>query len=208
MQLSLNFTITAFLINLVSALPLATTKYDAFKSNKDDSADPNIKMVLFRTGVETPEQLALVPKIQAVARLYGANKIEERELPIIDSNTYESIDNNELLQVTWYKIQVTRDVMISNPLVEWILAFELSALPTDGSAAINFAALVSMNPSTSVFLKRVGSGFGMAMYKNDKATREVIEKIWAKRSASSTVTAAFASFTFWNPLILSKVKFI
>lgn len=91
---------------------------------------------------------------------------------------------------------------------DWVLTFELSALPTDSSAEINFTALVNENCSTSVFLKRVGMGFGMAMYKNDEATRQVIEKIWEKKSQTGSVMAAFTTYTFWNPSILQSVKFI
>lgn len=196
----------AFLTNVLS-LPLTATNFYALNYNYDDSANPNIKMVLFRTGAETPEQIALVPKIKTVAMLYGANSIEERELPASDVDTYQS-SANQALHTSWYKMQVTREVMDANPQTQWILTFELSALPTDGSAAINFAALINTNPSVAVFLKRTGSGFGMSMFKNDKETRAVVEKIWGKRSAKSSVAVAFASFSFWNPSILSKVKFL
>jgi hypothetical protein len=177
-----------------------------YNNDNEGCPNPSIKMVVFVTGTETPAQLALVPKVQVVAQNYGGNKLEEREMPKSGS-TYVSTANVPL-QVSWYKIQVIREIMDSNPQADWVLAFELSALPTDGSAAINFAALIKQNPSTSVFLKRVGAGFGMAMYKNDKETREVVEKIWAKKSATGSVLAAFTSFTVWNPSILTKVKFI
>lgn len=189
------------------ALPLTVNNfYNAGLSSIDCNEYPSIKMVVFVTGSESPAQLALIPKVQAVAQMYGGNKLEERAMPS-GGPTYAS-SANVPLQLSWYKMQVTREVMAENPQADWVLTFELSALPTDGSAAINFAALIEENPSTAVFLKRVGTGFGMAMYKNDPATREVVEKIWEKKSASGTVMAAFTSFTFWNPSLLTKVKFI
>ena len=178
-----------FALQVISALPINT---------------PNIKLVVFKTGNESPEQLALLPRVQAVASLYGDNSVEERSLPSTATYTLGA----ETLHSTWYKMQVTREIMDANPQVDFVLTFELSALPTDGSAAIDFALIIQQNPSVSVFLKRVGAGFGMAMYKNDKETREVVENIWAKRSARSPVSAAFTTYTFWNPLILTKVKFL
>lgn len=168
------------------------------------SALPNIKLVVFKTGAETADQLALLPRVQIVAAKYGGNSVEERDLPA--TATYNS--GSETLHASWYKMQVTREIMDANPQVDFVLTFELSALPTDGSAAIDFEALVHQNPKASVFLKRVGTGFGMAMYKNDKETRGVVDNIWAKRSAGSSVSTAFGTYTFWNPLILTKVKFL
>jgi hypothetical protein len=168
------------------------------------SETPKIKLVVFKTGAESPDQLALLPRVQAVAALYGGFSLEERDLPVTATYTLDS----ENLHSTWYKMQVTREIMDANPQADFVLAFELSALPTDGSAAINFADLIHQNPSVALFLKRVGTGFGMAMYKNDKETRAVVENIWTKRSAGSSLSASFASFTFWNPLILTKVKFL
>jgi hypothetical protein len=173
-------------------------------SLKVASALPNIKLVVFKTGAETAEQLALLPRVQVVASHYGANGVEEHDLPSTPTYTH----GTQTLHATWYKMQVTREIMDTNPQVDFVLTFELSALPTDGSAAIDFAALVHENPKVSVFLKRVGAGFGMAMYKNDIETRRVVDNIWAKRSAGSSVSAAFGSYTFWNPLILTKVKFL
>lgn len=187
----------------IQCLPL---DFYALNYYKETSLNPEIKMVIFRTGFETPDQIALMPKIQALAKTYGSHKIEERDMNF-GGDTYISIDNKPL-QTSWYKIQVTQQIMDTNPQAEWILTFELSALPTDGSAAINFPALIEKNPQTSVFLKRSGLGFGMSMYKNDNDTRKVLENIWEKRSAGSTVAAAFGSYTFWNPLILTKVTFI
>lgn len=196
-------------VQFSKAFPLTVNNFYALNYYNEDKSNPSIKFVLFRTGKETPEQLALVPKIQTIAHLYGAHKIEEREMPSDGNQTYQSVANVPLHN-SWYKVQVTREIMTAADLqAEWLLTFELSAIPTDSSAAsINFAALISENCSTSVFLKRVGMGFGMAMYKNDQETREVIEKIWEKKSATGSVMAAFTNFTFWNPKILLKVKFI
>ena len=169
------------------------------------AALPNIKFVVFKTGAETVAQLALLSRVPVVASHYGGNGVEERELPA--AATYTS-SSGETLHSTWFKMQVTREIMDANPQVDFVLTFELSALPVDGSAAIDFDALVQQNPKASVFLKRVGAGFGMAMYKNDKETRGVVDNIWAKRSAGSSVSAAFGSYTFWNPLILAKVKLL
>ena len=168
------------------------------------SALQNIKLVIFRNGVETAEQLALLPRVQVVAANYGGNSVEVRELPATLTYTL----GTETLHSTWYKMQVTREIMDANPQVDFVLTFELSALPTDGSAAIDFDALIQQNPEVAVFLKRIGSGFVMAMYKNDKETRGVVDTVWTKRSAGSSVSSAFGSYTFWNPLILTKVKFL
>ena len=166
---------------------------------------PTIKMVVFRTGNETPEQVALLPRIEAFASLYGGSEIEEHSLP--SGETYQS-QQGEKLHSTWYKMEVTRGVMASNPAISWILTFELSALPTDGSAAINFADLIAQNPSVSVFLKRAGTGFGMSLYKNDEATRTVVDSLWGKRSVGTSVAAAYTNFAFWNLSILTKIKFL
>lgn len=186
----------------INCLPL---NFYALNYHNDDSANPKIKLVIFSTGTESAEQIALVPKIQTLARQYGNLKLEERDMNF-GGDTYNSVDNKPL-HTSWYKIQVTRQLMDSNFEAEWILTCELSALPTDGSAAINFAALIVKNPKTSVFLKRTGLGFGMAMYKNNEDTKKVLENIWAKRSENSSVAAAFATYTL-NPLILTKVTFI
>ena len=45
------------------------------------SCSTNIKMVIFRTGNETPEQIAMLPRIEAAAALYGANPVEQHSLP-------------------------------------------------------------------------------------------------------------------------------
>lgn len=171
------------------------------------SCDPHIKFVIFRTGSETAEQLALLPRIEAFADFYGGEKVEEFALPDQQVPTYQSQDG-EKLHSTWFKMEITRKVLASNPEIPWILTFELSALPTDGSAAIDFAALISQNPSVSVFLKRVGTGFAMSMYRNDDTTRIVVENIWGKRSAGVSVATAYSTFAFWNPSILSKIKFL
>lgn len=190
-----------FLKSLLSFLFLISLQcFSALQQNET----PKIKLVVFKTGSESSEQLALLPRVQAAAAHYGGFALEERDLPATATYTLDS----ENLHSTWYKMQVTREIMDANPQADFILTFELSALPTDGSAAINFAELIQHNPSVAVFLKRIGTGFGMAMYKNDKETRAVVESIWAKRSAGSSVSASFASFTFWNPLILAKVKFL
>lgn len=168
------------------------------------SCTQNIKFIIFRTGHESVQQLALLPRIKAFADFYGGNEIEEHLIPV--ESTYKT--GEELLHASWFKMEITRGAMASSPQTPWILTFELSALPTDGSAAIDFAALIAQNPSVSVFLKRVGLGFGMAMYKNDEATRLVVDSIWMKRSGSNSVAAAFSTFAFWNPSILTKVKFI
>lgn len=171
------------------------------------SCDPHIKFVIFRTGTETPEQLALLPRIAAFAAYYGDEKVEEFSLPDQQSATYQS-RNEEKLHSTWYKMEITRAILAETPQVSWILTFELSALPTDDSAAIDFSALIAQNPSVSVFLKRSGSGFVMSMYRNDQATRTVVDNIWGKRSSSVSVASAYSSYAFWHPSILSKIKFL
>jgi hypothetical protein len=196
--------IICFQLKLTLSLPIASNFY-ALNYHVNDVEIPDIQMVVFVTGQETQEQLALMPKIHSIARLYGGHKLEERSLPT-GTPTYAS-SANQPLQVSWYKMQVTREVLMETT-AKWLLTFELSALPTDGSAAVNFAELIDENPSVSVFLKKTASGFGMAMYRNDENTKGVVESIWRKRSATSSVAVAFASYTFWNPSILSKVKFL
>ena len=169
------------------------------------SCVPDIKFVVFRTETESPEQIAMLPRIQAAAKIYGDNKIEEYILPA--GNTYKS-KSDETLQSTWYKMEITREIMALNPQIAWVLTFELSALPTDGSAAVDFASLITQNPSIAVFLKRTNIGFGVAMYKNDMATGAVVDSIWGKRSAGGSLGAAYTNYAFWNPLILMKIKFL
>ncbi len=167
-------------------------------------SNPRIKFVVFKTGQETEEQLAMLPKVNAFAQLYGSLAVQEE---VLAAGTYTS-GQGEKLHNSWIKIERTLAAMKGDEQADWVLVFELSSLPTDGTGAIDFGALIVANPGTSVFLKRSGLSFSMAMYRNQPAIQQVLSDLWLKRSASSSVGSAFTSHTFWNPSLLTQIKFL
>lgn len=183
----------------------AATNFYALNYNLDAKSTPTIKFVVFTTGIETRDNLDHMERIRPIAMNAGNLVLEEREIPL---DSLYTCPDNVLVHTSWYKVQVTLDVMRDAPEAEWITTFELSSLPTDGTEIPNFSALIDQNPKVSVFLKRSGFSFAIALYKNDEATRKVLLALWAKKSTSNPVTSAFASYAFWNPTIMKKVMFI
>ena len=175
---------------------------------KQQTNNPRIKFVVFKTGQETAEQLAMLPRISAFAQLYGALTVQEEQLPASGA-TYTSAEG-EALHASWMKIERTLAAMKQqdDQAADWVLVFELSSLPTDGSGAIDFGALIAGNPGISVFLKRSGFSFSLAMYRNEAAIQQVLKDLWLKRSASASAGSAFTSYTFWNPSLLTQIKFL
>jgi hypothetical protein len=167
-----------------------------------------IKFIVYKTGQETAEQLAMLPRINAFAQLYGALSVQEEQMPTTGS-TYISQDG-QTLHTSWMKVERTLAAMKQggDEAADWVLAFELSSLPTDGSGAVDFGALIAANAGISVFLKRSGFTFTLALYRNEPAIQQVLKDLWGKRSAGGSAGSAFTSYTFWNPSLLTQIKFI
>ena len=186
------YALLALFVGISQALPIA----------KQETAAQKIKFVVFKTADENAEMLA---RVEAFSQAFGGLGVQVEDLP--GEQTYTSKDGKEL-HMSWLKVERTLQAMEEASGADWVLALELSLIPQDGSAAIDLNGLISSNPSVSVFLKRHGMGFAMAMYRNDPQIKQVLTDLWAKRSASGSVGAAFASYTFWNPSLLTQIKFI
>lgn len=195
------------LVSLLSTISFALPVQQQQQLQLQQKTAPKIKFVVFKTGHETEEQLAALPKVHAYAEQLGGLSVQEEAFPA-GQKVYTSADG-QTLHLSWMKIEKALAAMAASPDADWVLVFELSSLPTtDASAQIDFAALIAANPGISVFLKRSGLGFGMAMYRNQPATQKVLNDLWNKRSASGIVAAAFTSYTIWNPSLISQIKFL
>lgn len=192
-SLSQLYALLAFFVGISSALPIA--KQEVLDAQK-------IKFVVFKTADENAQMLA---RVEAFSRAFGGLELQVEDFP--SQQTYASNDGKEL-HSSWFKVERTLQAMEEASGADWILAVELSSIPQDGSAAIDLNGLIAANPSVSVFLKRQGMGFAMAMYRNDPQIKQVLTDLWAKRSTTGSVGAAFATHTFWNPSFLAQIKFI
>lgn len=216
-----------FLLSLVSSLPTlksagsagsavnAVNAVNAGSAVNADSATSaastqhvslaKIKIIAFKTGAETQTQLEAMSKMSSFAEEHGEMLIDVLKLPA--TPTY--VADGMKLHASWFKVQETLNIMdhVQEPDVEWVLTFEVGAL-SDELANGKLVALITANPNKSVFLKRTGLGFVVAMYKNNQETRSVLHQLWNKRSETGSVAQAFAYHTLWNSSILSKIQFI